>query len=359
MHLKQWFKSRSNALLGMDISAHAVKVLALGQGTHHPYSVQSYGVARLPAHAIRGNVVRDVDAVSSVIRDLVQTMPTSTKKVALAVPDSAVITKTLQFNEGLMDHELEDLIWIEVEKHIPYPMHEINVDFQVLGPSEKNVAQVDVLLVASRKEYVDSRIEAITRAGLIPYAVDVESFVVERAMEHWLQTLPEVKPNQRTAILDLGATYTNLFVWDGQRVIFSHEEAFGGEQLVALCVEQTQQSREEVFQALEVGTLFEDESVHVALQQFQQTLLMQSKRLLQLFYSSGPYSSVDRLILAGGLVHLPGLQEQLHATFDVPCTLADIFSDMDIEPTLDAECLYQAAPTLLMAYGLALREAKG
>ncbi len=94
-------------------------------------------------------MLKDIGAVAASIKKLIDRTRMSTKEVALAVPDSTVISKIVQINAGLSDKEIEELVVVEADKYIPYPIDEINLDFEVLGHSAKNANMLDVLIVAS------------------------------------------------------------------------------------------------------------------------------------------------------------------------------------------------------------------
>jgi type IV pilus assembly protein PilM len=179
-------KPKHRSILGIDISSSAVKILEIS-GSGEDICVEGYGREEIPASALEGNMIKDVDVVANCIKKLVERLRFTSKNVALAVPDSAVISKVVQINEGLTDLEMEELVVIEADKYIPYPIDEINLDFEVLGHSAKSSSLLDVLIVASRAENVNTRVEAAHRAGLEPKIVDVESYAVERSVQQIAQ----------------------------------------------------------------------------------------------------------------------------------------------------------------------------
>ena len=78
---------------------------------------------------------------------------------------------------------IESQVQIEANQYIPYPLDEISLDFEVLGPSPRNVDMVDILLAASKNENVESRQDALESLGLRARVVDVESFAIANAFE--------------------------------------------------------------------------------------------------------------------------------------------------------------------------------
>ena len=251
------FKSKHRSILGVDISSTSVKILEVSSSGDQ-YCVEWYGSAILPENAMEGNIVKNVDAVASTIKKLIANAQFSSRLVALAVPDSSAISKIIQVNDGLSDQEIEEVVVTEADKYIPYPIDEINIDFNVLGHSAKNAAMLDVLIVASRAENVSNRVEVITRAGLDAKIVDVESYAVERVTQLLKSELPAGGEKKNIAIIDIGAVYTHLFVLHGMKIIFSREEEFGGRQLIDAVVQRYDLGRSEALVAIEQGTLPSD-----------------------------------------------------------------------------------------------------
>lgn len=350
----KFFNSKQYSILGIDITSSAVKVLEINANADG-LSVEGYGREDLPKDAVEGNVIKDVELVANCIRKVCEKTKLSTNKAALAVPDSSVISKVVQINDGLNDAEMEELIIMEADKYIPYPIDEINLDFEILGHSPKNTAMLDVLIVASRAENVSNRVEAVNKAGLEARIVDVESYAVERAAQLFSKELPAGGQDKIIAIIDIGTKFTHLFVLHGMKLIFSREEKFGGIQLIEAISDTYKISPEEAIIAKEQGKLAPDYE-QLVLEPFKEMVLLQVKRTLQFFYSSSNHGFVDHIILAGGLAKQKGLagliQEQLGAT----TTVANPFNNMNLGKYVNPEIIMNDAPALMVACGLALRQ---
>ena len=140
-------KRKKPAILGLDISSTSVKLLELAQDGDK-YRVQSLAVEPLPDNAVVDKNIQDVEAVGDTIQKAVKRSGTKAKYAAVAVAGSAVITKIITMPTGLSDDELETQIEMEADQYIPYPLEEINLDFEVIGISENNPETVDVLPVS-------------------------------------------------------------------------------------------------------------------------------------------------------------------------------------------------------------------
>lgn len=348
------FKSQHRSILGIDISSTSVKILELSKNGEQ-YCIEGYGRATLPEKAMEGNTIKDVDAVAGCIKKLLISANFNCKLAACAVPESSAISKIIQINDGLTEQEIEEVVIIEADKYIPYPIDEINVDFNVIGPSTKNSAMVDVLIVASRTENVSNRVEVMNRAGLEARVVDVESYAVERACQLLKTDLPAGGEKKNIAVIDIGAAYTHLFILHGMKIIFSREEEFGGKQLIDAVVEHYGMSSQEALTAIEQGTLPEDYMIEV-LQPFTELILLQVKRALQFFFSTSHYTFVDHIILAGGIAKLPKIAQLLQEHINIPTSIANPLAKMSLSKKVNREIIENDSPMLMVACGLALRQ---
>lgn len=348
-----FIQSKHKSILGVDISSLSVKIIELSLSEDR-YCVEAYGSVTLPKVNMNGKLFKDIDVIATSIKHLISTSSFSSKYAALAVPDSSAISKIIQVNDGLSNTEIEELILLESEKHIPFPVDEINMDFNLLGPSPKNAALQDVLLVASRAENVSNRVDILERAGLKAKIVDVESYAMERAAQLLRPSLPSGGDNKVVAIVDIGSIYTRLYVLYNMGIIYSREEEFGGKQLLDGFVQQYGVTPENAQLAIAQGNYPEDYLERVQTP-FNELLLLQVKRALQFFFSTSRYSFVDHLILAGGVAQEPGLAHLLETDSGVSTSIADPFSEMGFSEKIDGEHLKRMAPSLMVACGLALR----
>lgn len=347
------FKPKHRSILGIDISSFAVKILEIS-GSRDSLCVEGYGHELLPSNALDGNVIKDIDAVADCIKRVIVKSKLTAKQVAVAVPDSAVISKVIQVNDGLTDQEMEELVVIEADKYIPYPIDEINLDFEIQGHSAKNSALLDILIVASRAENVNSRVEAITRAGLEVKVVDVESYAVERVAQLFSKDLPAGGQDKIVPIIDIGANYTHLFVLNNMKLIFSREEKFGGMQLIESIAERYNMTLEQAIAAKNENQLPSDYELEV-LEPFKEMVLLQVKRTLQFFYSTSQYSFVDHILLAGGVARQSGLANLIQEQLNVPTTVANPLTSMSFGKNINIDSLNTDAPALMVSCGLALR----
>jgi type IV pilus assembly protein PilM len=349
----QLFKRTKPPLIGLDISSTAVKLLELSRNGSR-YRVESYAVEPLPPNSVVEKNITDVDAVGEAVRRAVKRSGTRTQNAAVAIAGSSTITKTITMPVGLSEDDIGGQISLEADQYVPYPLEEVNLDFEVLGPSEKNPDTVDVLLAACRSENVELRSAAVETGGLTTRIMDVESFASENAFILLADQLPDRGIGKTIAVVDIGATMTTLNVMHNLKSIYTRDTVFGGKQLTEEIMRRYGLSYEEAGMAKRQGGLPESYQADV-LEPFKQAMTQQASRSLQFFYSSSPHSRVDHIVLAGGSASIPGMDEMIQEKLGVETTIANPFASMSLSARVKPQTLSNDAPALLVACGLAMR----
>ena len=347
-----FLNKKPKALLGVDITSSAVKLLELSRHGDS-YRVESYLVRPLPPNTVVEKNINDVDVLSDTIRKVVSQSRAKATNAAAAVSGSSVITKVIEMPAELNDQAMETQIALEADQYIPYPLDEVALDFEVVGESQNNPDQVDVLLAACRRENVEVLAEALEMGGLVPKAVDVEVFAVERVFELLQQQMEEME-GQVVAIADIGATMLTLSVLVDGKTVYTREQLFGGKQVTEEIQRRYGLSMEEAGQAKKHGGLPEDYVTEI-LEPFKDALVQQISRSLQFFFSSSQYNYVDQLVLAGGVAAMEGLREEVEEKLGLPVMVANPFANMSVSNQVNAVALNNDAPALLIAAGLAMR----
>jgi type IV pilus assembly protein PilM len=341
------------AILGLDISSTSVKLLELAQDGDH-YKVQSLVIEPLPDNAVSEKNIQDVEAVGETIQKAVKRSGTKVKQAAVAVAGSAVITKIITMPAALSDSELEERIQVEADQYIPYPLEEINLDFEVMGPTQNNPDTVDVLLAASRSENIELRTDALTLGGLTPKIVDVEAYTIEHSSALLTSDIADWDEHKIIAVIDIGATMTSLNVVENNQLIYTREQSFGGKQLTEEIMRRYGLAYEEAGRLKKEGGL-PDNYIPEVLEPFKETIAQQVSRFLQFFYTAGQHNSVDLIALAGGCASIPGIDELVESQLDTPTVIANPFAKMSLSSKVNPQALSKDAPSLMIACGLAMR----
>jgi len=348
------FRTKSPSLIGVDISSTSIKLVELSDAGNGAYRLERYAVEALPKDTVTDGNIANLDQVSEALRRAIKRLGSHNRKIALALPAAMVITKKIIVPSGQKEEELELAVEAEANQYIPFALDEVNLDFQVLGPSPTNPEEVEILIAASRKEKVEDRVAIAEAAGLKPLVMDVESYATQEAFRLIAPTLPVSGRDQNIALVDIGAHVTHFYVLRNDQFLFSRDQAFGGNQLTHDIQRAFNLSPEEAESAKKNQGLPENYDADV-LQPFMETLALEITRALQFFFTSTSYSQVDHIVLAGGGALLPGLDELVAKRAGVATVVANPFGSMATSDRIRPRQLAQDAPLLLIATGLALR----
>jgi type IV pilus assembly protein PilM len=337
-------------LLGIDISSSAVKLIELGI-KNKKYCLESYNVVPLPEGATYERDVLDPEPVGEAIRKVLKDSRTKSRRCALGIPSSVAISKVISIPSSIPASEIEAQIELESEQHIPYPMDEVNFDFEIIGPNENAPETMDVLLAATRSENVEVRVAAAELAGLKVEIVDLES----HSLELLFRTLvADIQKNNVVAVVDFGASMTGMTVFENGKVTFSREQAFGGKQLTEEIMQRYGLSFQEAGLAKKTSDLPEGYIPEV-LEPFKENMVRQVNRFLQFYYASTQQGKVDKLLLSGGSSSIPGVDEQIQASVNIPTSMVNPFAGVLLSSRINPARFTNDIPALLVATGLSLR----
>jgi type IV pilus assembly protein PilM len=348
-----WLRKNQNAVLGIDISTAAIKLLELSRVAAR-YRVECFSVAPLPQDAVIDKNIANVDVIADAIKVALKQSGTKLKQASVAVTGSAVMTKVITMPASLSEAEMEEQIMVEADQYVPYSLDEVNLDFEVQRVNESNPQLVDVLLAASRKENVDDRVEALLKAGLKAKVVDVEAFAMENAFTLLAHQFSDSVEDKTIAIADIGATMATLNVIYDNRTIYTREQGFGGRQLTEEIQRRYGLSYEEAGLAKRHGGL-PDNYITDVLEPFKRAMVQQIQRSLQFFVSSSANRGIDGMILAGGCAAIPGIEKMVEQSLSVPVYVANPFVNMSLSNKVKPQALSSDAPSMMIACGLALR----
>lgn len=351
--LDKLFAKKTPSVLGIDVSSSACKVLELSRADEH-CRVERYAVEPLPQNSVVEHAITEVEQVAQAVERAVKRSGSRCKHAAVAVAGAHVITKTIKMPVTMSENDLQTQIEMEADHYIPYPLDEVNMDYQIIGATEDNPEEMEVLMAACRKEIVDDYVAVIQAHGLTPAVVDIETYAMENAYSLIAQHMPGGGMEKTVAILDVGATTTNINVIHNNRSVYSRDHTFGGRQLTEEIQRRYGLSYEEAGLAKKQGGLPDNYQTDV-LRPFMEAMCQEAMRALQFFYSSSPFNNVDQVLLAGGCAQIPGIDEMVAARIGVPAMVANPFASMSLASRIKPEMLANDAPSLMISCGLALR----
>jgi type IV pilus assembly protein PilM len=344
------------SMVGLDIGSSTVKAVEISmKGRGSDFELTHLGVAKLPHEAIVQGAFLNSSAISDSIREAMENGKIKSKNVASAVCGHSVIVKKVSLPVMSRD-ELDEQIRWEAEQYIPFDVNEVNLDFQILDP-ENAEGQMDVLLVAAKKDLIDDYVQVISEAGLVASTIDVAAFAVENAFE----ANYDVKPDEAVALVNIGAQVVNInIVLDGAPV-FTRDITTAGNQYTEEIQKALTISFEEA-ERLKLGGKQSDESQEVvpeevdqAMQSVTDTVIGEISRSLDFFSATAADNRIERVLLSGGSSRVAGFENTFHERTGLPVELLNPLARMQSNSKFDPEYLEELAPGLGVSLGLAMR----
>jgi len=337
------------SMVGVDFGCQTIKAVMVS-GKPGRYQIDACVEVATPKGAVVDFQLQDIEKASQAIKQLLKLLPAKGKFAATAVSGSNVITKVTQVDSKLNELELESHIQMEAEQLIPFPLDEISLDFEVLGPNLSDPTRNDVLVSAARTDSISGRVSALQDAGITVKVVDVGLHALGRSVVSLLPELVEAKSQAVCAVVDIGAVSLTFGVMVNGEMIYSRLQSFGGENFTQSIASFYSMPMDEAERAKVQNKLPPDAEMDV-LSPYITLLIQQVRRNVQLFCSSSGYREIDMLVLSGGGSLLPGLSEQLALELQVEVVHPDPFT---IAPKLRTEINKHGAK-YMTALGLALR----
>jgi type IV pilus assembly protein PilM len=341
---------KKQSLVGLDIGSHTIKAVELEPQANKSYKLVNWGISAPLAEAIVDGEVMDRQLVTDAISNLMESRGLRQKNVVAAVSGRAVIVKKITMNK-LSAEDAQQAVYWEAEQHVPYDINDVSLDFEILGAAPNDPKQMQVLLVAAKKDMVMSFSDLIREAGLTPLIVDVDSFAAQNA----LAANYDFSSSDVVAILNIGAEITNINITQAGVPYFTKDLQVGGNTFIEGAQRKFNLSQGEAAAAvrgesgagLEVAPVIEQACEGLA------TALERAQAYLRTAGEAGP---VTRIMLCGGASMTPGLPEFLNRRFGVPAEIANPLARIHYDPALFAgQDVMKVAPLLTVGIGLALR----
>jgi type IV pilus assembly protein PilM len=354
INLAALFGKSSPPLAGLDISTSGVRLVELADAGKGVLRLERYASEPLPRGAVVDGNIENMEQVADAVRRIWKKSGTRARHVALGMPPAAVITKKIILAAGLSEDQLEVQVESEASQYIPFALDEVSLDFDVLGPAANSPEDMEVMLAAARREKVEDRVAIAEAAGLTATVMDVESYAARAALGRITEQLPQGGRDQVIALFQVGAQATQVSILLNGDTVYEREQPFGGNQLTQDIVRAYGLSFEEAENRKKANDLPENYQADL-LAPFLESAALEVTRAIQFFYTSTPYTRIDRLYLAGGSALLPGMLELVASRTKIDSSLAAPFDGMLFAPSVREQQLRTDAPGYLVACGLALR----
>ena len=338
-------------VVGLDIGSSAIKVVELKR-SRTGLELVHLGMEPLPTDVVVDSMIMDSPTVCAAITKLFSESSVKSRDVATSVSGHSVIVKRLAI-PSMSDQELAERIQVEAAQNIPFDVNDVNIDYQILS-EDAGSGQMDVLLVAVKKDKILNYTNVLSMAGKNPYVVDIDVFAVQNCYEFNYQPVP----GATVALLNLGASVMNINIVKGATPLFTRDVSVGGHQYTDSLQKELDLSFDEA-EAFklggQIGTVSEDAKGPI-LQQVTELIVLEIQKTFDFFRATSPGERIEKLYMAGGSAKVPGLLEALRHEFSVPVELLNPFQRMECPPEHPAApLLEQNAGQMAVAMGLALR----
>ncbi len=334
----------------MDIGSSSIKMVEVAV-EKNGYRLINVGIQPIPGTAIQNNMVADKDVVVRAIQNLVRNHGVKATQVISAVPGRVAIIKKIQL-PAQGEEELDANVEFQASQLIPDTLENVNLDYQVLNYIE-NSEKMDVLLIAVKKEIINSYAQAIKDAELTPSIVDVDYF----ALENMYEVNYEIEANGVVGLIHIGARYTSINVLKHGVSTFTGDLPVGGESFTEALVHALQLSYDQA-ETLKVTGQPEGKKgadVETLLKPTADYLAAEISRTLSLYRAVADEEGIHKIYLSGGSAKVPGLSAILGARLGVEVNLIDPFRGFSLARSIDKDYLADLAPALAVGAGLAIR----
>jgi type IV pilus assembly protein PilM len=346
--------AKNKLALGLDIGSSSVKLVHLREGKRG-YTLLAWGEAPLPAEAVVDNQLMNSAAIVEAIRELVAQQRVKIKDVAIGVRGHSVIIKRISM-PVMSQEDLDESIQWEAEQYIPFDVKDVNIDTQILTPQGDAAGQMDVLLVAAKKDMINDFTSVCAEAGLTATVVDVDAFAVQNAFE---ANYPQA-PGQPVVLINVGAAVTNINIVNNGLATFTRDITVGGNAFTEEIQKQLNISAEEA-EALKVGGHGETDAVvpqevERVIQGVADQMGGEIQRSLDFHAATAPDVHPTRVYLSGGTARIPALFKVIEQRAGVPVEILNPFKNIEVDNRkFDPAVIMNAAPAAAVAVGLALR----
>jgi type IV pilus assembly protein PilM len=354
MFLSKWLRPKPRGLVGVDIGSSSVKIAELKK-VGNSYSLASIGKADLPPETIVDGAIIAKLPVADAIQTLFQQRKVANSRVATSISGHSVIVKKVSL-PALTEEELAQSIRWEAEQYIPFDLAEVNLDYQIVdqNPAEHKLR---VILVAAKKEKIADYTGVLSMAGKTVSVVDIDAFALQNVYE------VNYQPDSSTvaALLDVGASSTNINIVRGAEFLFTRDIAIGGNQYTEFIQEELGLDREAAEECKLAPPDLDPErsqAVDRIIRSVTENLVLEIEKTLDYFKTTTHADDIKQMLLSGGAGKTRGLRDFLGESFQFPVEYLDPFRRIQgVDRSRLGEDPDSAGTDYSIAVGLALRTA--
>ncbi|HKE15120.1 MAG TPA: type IV pilus assembly protein PilM [Kofleriaceae bacterium] len=339
--------------VGLDIGSSSIKAVQVRRDKRG-LQLQAFGMEPLLPQTIVDGTIMDQGAVAEAIRTLWGRLRLRQKDVAIAIAGSSVMIKKISVPQ-MTRGELAEQIPYEAEHHIPFARDDVEIDYEVINP-QNATGQMELLLVAAKKEVVHDYASVVREAGLNPVIVDVAAFTAQNAFE----ANYGLGPGETVVLVNIGASISNINVIRGPASLFTRDIIIGGNAFTEEIQKQLAVNQDEA-EAYKVGGAYDEhdgvvpQEVERIMSGVAEVMAGEFQRSLDFFLATTADTDVSKICLAGGTAKVTALHRAIERRSRLGVEVVDTWRQVAIDPRLDTAYLAAHSPEALVGLGLALR----
>ncbi len=343
------FKGKGS--LGLDLGSSYIKTVKLNE-SKGSYELDHFNLYPLPPELIvDGSVIDSIRLVDS-MRDMIKKSGIKTKDAVISISGhSSVIIKRISLPE-MSEEDLSESIKFEAEQYVPFDIEDVNLDFQIIGPKEEP-GQMDVILVAVKKDIINEYISVIKEAGLNPIIVDIDAF----ALENMYGVNYEIEPGKNVALLNIGASTINMSILKGGISVFTRDSSLGSN-LHTEALQREFNITYEIAEKLKRGDAVENvlpQDAAAVIESASEEILGEILRSFDYYRSTTTHEEISEVIFSGGCALLPNFSSMIAEKTGIETRVAEPFRNIKIPRKFEGTNIEEIAPLMAVAVGLALR----
>jgi type IV pilus assembly protein PilM len=344
--------NKKTNLVGLDIGSRAIKLAEISESKKGERTLQRFGIIDIPPGLIEEGLIKNPAGVAQSIRELFTTSNVREQNVAISIGGFSVIIKKIDL-PVMEEKQLQETIHVEAEQYIPFDIHDVNIDFQILGENRNNANQMSVLLVAAKKEIVNDYIDLIQSAGLNPCIIDIDAFALQNLFE-----LAYGPKEENLALIEIGSSKTSMNILKENRSVFMRDVSLGCGQIINQIAARGECSFEDAERILlsgGSGKITESDRMEI-ISAVVGGWCTEIRRAFEYFYLNHPDDQIEKIFLCGGGANIKEFRNLLASETSIEVETVDPFKNIEIgSGRFDSKFLELKAPQAAICMGLAAR----
>jgi len=325
-------------------------------------------MAATPIGSITDGVVNSAEAIGEALHQIIKYFNIKERRAVCSLPGRSVVIRQVTLPSNISDKEIKVAAIGEVERFLPFPLDEMEYDYQILGDIQTgDVKQTSVLFIAAHREAVQKRVEAVRGAGIDSIEVDVDPLVILRSTVESALFEDQDTFTQTILLIDMGASATSISILKSGILRFTRIFAIGGDTLTHAIeagyglgfLEAEKLKKEKAVAFLDEERMDldpESREINEMIKSHLDTLSLEIRRSLAYYTSKDRGEGVTKIVITGGGSMLKGMARFFEEDLGIPVMYGNSLQNISYVGGLELEEVAKMVPYMGIAVGLTLRQ---